>query len=441
MLIIAYSFPPDGEVGAKRVARLCRYLPEFGISPVVLTVEKRFNTINDETFPVPENIRVVRTRCLTNPLDWYRRSKTHRKPLPRLPPQPSLKSQNRSHGLRRQIVSLLEIPDHYWGWYFPAIRAAEALIEQERIAVVFSSGPPWTSHLVARHLKKKYRIPWIADFRDAWLSDVWRDVPRWRERIDGGLEASCVKWADLVLCVTDGIQTQFTERYPAIPAAKFITLTNGFDGSIPSAPRMAPRGSQLLCLHLGELYAGRRIDTFCKALVELIRTGRLDPTGVRVVFLGSCDAAIVASAHRVAPELIENNCVEFRPRVTWAEGQQFLDSADVLLIFQGNHRGVTAKFYEYLQTGKPIFAIAKQGDLTEMLNTTGSGISADPEDPADIASKFLAALKLPVRSPEEVQRLAQIYHFRSLSHRLAVMIRGVGGESSRSKNTGINATW
>jgi len=39
VLIISYNFPPDAEVGAKRVTRLCRYLPEFGISPIVLTID------------------------------------------------------------------------------------------------------------------------------------------------------------------------------------------------------------------------------------------------------------------------------------------------------------------------------------------------------------------------------------------------------------------
>jgi hypothetical protein len=42
ILVIAHTFPPNAEVGSKRVARFCRYLPEFGIQPIVLTVEERF---------------------------------------------------------------------------------------------------------------------------------------------------------------------------------------------------------------------------------------------------------------------------------------------------------------------------------------------------------------------------------------------------------------
>src|SRR5207245_7230644 len=61
VLVIAVNFPPDAEVGAKRVAGFCRYLREFGIQPVVLTVEDRFHRVLDETVPVPQGVPVVRT--------------------------------------------------------------------------------------------------------------------------------------------------------------------------------------------------------------------------------------------------------------------------------------------------------------------------------------------------------------------------------------------
>jgi len=326
----------------------------------------------------------------------------------------------------------LDTPDEYWGWYFPAIRAAEELIRTQPIAAVLSTGPPWTPHLIARHLKKKHQIPWLADFRDPWTSDPWRDsVPQWRQRIDRRLEASCLCLADLVLCVTDGMRTQFEEQFPA-SAAKFVTLTNGFDGSNSIKPRTTSQSSQRLFLHLGKLYGGRRIDTFCKALVDLMRSGMIDPARVKVLFVGENDPAIVAGAQQMAPELLQNNCIEFRPTVPWDEAQGFLDRADVLLIFQGDHRcGVTAKFYEYLQTGKPIFAMVTQGDLSAMLKTTCSGVWADPNDPEDIARKFMDALKLPLRSSEELERLKLLYHFRSLTERLAGWIQILTGRPLR----------
>jgi glycosyltransferase involved in cell wall biosynthesis len=425
VLVIAFNFPPDGEVGARRVVGFCRYLPEFGIQPVVLTVKEGFYSVRDETVPVPQGVSVVRT-SFVNPLQWYRRLRIHLRRNHKLSVAqeevPAALTKKRF--LRHQLLTLLRTPDEYWGWYFPAIRAADELIRTQPIAAVLSTAPPWISHLIARHLKKKHHLPWIADFRDPWTSNPWGDsLPQWRQRIDRRLEASCVRWADLVLSVTDGMRTQFAEQYPG-SAAKFVTLTNGFDGSKSIKPRTTSQSSQRLFLHLGKLYGGRRIDTFCKALVDLTQAGIINPARNKVLFVGENDAAIVATAQQVAPELLRNNCIEFRPRVPWSEAQRFLDRADVLLIFQGDHRcGVTAKFYEYLQTGKPIFAMVKEGDLSAMMKTTGCGVWADPNDPEDIASKFVDALNLQVRSSEEEERLAQLYHFRSLTETLAVWIR------------------
>jgi glycosyltransferase involved in cell wall biosynthesis len=436
VLVIAYHFPPSYEVGGKRVVRLCRYLPEFGISPIVLTVEKRFIDVCDESFTTPTGVDVIRACRLTNPLDWYCQWKMNRRPA-HLPARtsataPEISTETLNCRVRRQIVSFLKIPDRYWGWYWPAVRAAETLIKQQPISLIISSGPPWTSHLIARHLRKKFGVPWIADFRDEWVSDIWRDSPPWLDIIDNRLEASCIRWADLVLCVTNRIRSQFLNRYPAISAAKLVTLTNGFDGVMSYLPKKSLRSSRVVCLHLGELYGRRRIDSFCRAMVDLVDAGRLDPGAVKVLFVGPSDASIVASAHEIAPHLIQNGCIEFRPRVNWSEGQQLLCDADVLLIVQGDHPGVTAKFYEYLQTGKPIFAIVKEGDLSEILRTTGSGLWSNPENPLEIASDFMKALDLPVRSQEEMAGLAKLYHFRSLAEELARMVRQLVNKATSS---------
>src|ERR1043165_7385358 len=73
VLMIAWSFPPEAEVGALRTARFCRYLPEFGIEPIVLTAELSFYKDRDAPWPIPMGLRVERTHVMPTPLDWYAR--------------------------------------------------------------------------------------------------------------------------------------------------------------------------------------------------------------------------------------------------------------------------------------------------------------------------------------------------------------------------------
>ena len=381
---------------------------------------------------------MVRTIPFRHPIDslfkWRTKLSLNNRPSGRTGADPNASKlvpqrQTKHAGLRKLLLSPLEFPDHEWGWYYPAVRALAHMIRMENFSLILSTAPPWTSHLVARRIKKESRIPWIADFRDSWTSDTWYGVPRWHKYFARKLEAGCVSDADLVLCVTNGIRRQFLQRFPKLDSSKFVTLTNGFD-ALSTSTRKTARNKPLICLHLGELYAGRRVDTLCCAVQDLVRREKLETGEVKFLFVGPSDPEIVEAASHIAPELIQTRTVEFRPRVSFEEGQRLLNSADVLLVVQGNHGGVSAKFFEYLQTGKPVFAITREGDLTQIISDTKCGVWARYDDPVEIADKLLVALNLPDRSAEEVERVAGNYHFRSLAQRLAGMIETVTNNSA-----------
>jgi glycosyltransferase involved in cell wall biosynthesis len=437
VLIISYAFPPLAEVGALRIARFCRYLPSCGIQPIVVAPGQQH--INcDDSVPLPSGLCVERTRVVTTPLDLYVRLKT-RIGFEGAGNSPQGRGVDSSVGpIKKQLLALLQIPDPYWGWYWPALHAAEKIIEREPIAAIFSSAPPWTAHLVARRLKKKYRIPWVADFRDPWtLAPYQNRVPIWRKGVDRRLEGSLVRWADLVISVTEDMRQAFERQYPTMPATKFVTLTNGFDDLTPSPSPKKEEGGKKLFLHLGSLYAGRRIDTFCKAARDLVNAGKLDPQSFKILFLGDNDPSLVAGAYEAAPELIQSKCIEFQNQISWQRAQEVLGTADVLLLFQGGHRlQIPAKFYEYLKTGKPILAIAEQGALTNLIEATGSGVWADPRDPERIGHMLLETLALPPRPPEAIERFASRFHPEHLTAQLASWFRQLAAERSKMQEQG-----
>src|SRR5437879_1177046 len=71
ILLISHHFPPDFEVGGKRIAQFSRYLPEFGFTPIVLSVEERFWTAKDDSFALPEGLAIYRTAVVPNPISLY----------------------------------------------------------------------------------------------------------------------------------------------------------------------------------------------------------------------------------------------------------------------------------------------------------------------------------------------------------------------------------
>ena len=427
VLVVSYIFPPVGEIGAKRIAKFCRYLPDAGIRPIVLTAQEKYYRYPDSSSLPPPGIQVERTAVWQTPLDFYRRWKTragNSSATGSAVETPQV--QNNPGILRRHVLALLQSPDPYWGWYFPAVEAGEKLIQQEKIEAIFSSGPPWISHLVARALKKKTRLPWLADFRDPWGPDPYHreDMPGWRLWLNHQLEASCMRLADRVICTTDRMREVFTKQYPEISEGKFRTLTNGFE-ELTLQPDIANKHERRLLLHLGSLYAGRRVDTFCDALAMLLKEGKIAPGSVEVLFLGDADPTIVLAAQQRTPELFSDGTIRFAGRIPWREAQTKLSAAELLLLFQGNLRlEIPAKLYEYMPTGKPVFAVVKQGALSDLLDSAGLGPWADPDDPTAIAEQLHRALQMPARSPAEAfQKLYGRFHCRPLTEQLAGWLR------------------
>jgi hypothetical protein len=117
--------------------------------------------------------------------------------------------------------------------------------------------------------------------------------------------------------------------------------------------------------------------------------------------------------------------IEFQQRVERECANHLMWNADLLLVFQGGYRAqIPLKFYEYLPTGKPIFAVAQAGALSQLMAQTGEGIWAHEDDPREIGERFLQALALPVQSAvHSQQKLAGRFHYRSLSCQLAKWIR------------------
>ena len=409
------------------MAQFCRYLPEFGIEPTVLSVEERFCERVDHSRTLPPSLRVLRTPRNSTPVDWYqslkRIFKRSASPETQVRASGGGERAGEPNWLRANLNALLEIPDRYWNWYWPAVRRADRFLRDEHVDAVFSSGPPWTSHLVARHLKRKFGVPWLADFRDPWASmKSVRRRPVWWHRIASQFEKSCVQLADRVVCNTDRLRSAYQLQYPGLDPAKFRTLTNGFE-DLPVA-HSAKTNSQRQFVHLGSLYGKRRIDTFLLALNDLVLSGRLEPVSFRVIFQGDMEPSHIAQAAKIVPDLLQRNCLEFRPRTSWQQAWELLWQSDLLLLFQGRHElQVPAKFYEYLQTGIPMFAVAEDGALTDVLRATESGICVGPSDPQQISAAFLEALRLPHTSPEDVKRrLNGEYHYRNLTKKLSLMI-------------------
>ena len=191
VLIITYYWPPSGGSGVQRWLKFSKYLPEFGIEPIVLTVDPDFATYPsiDTTLEleVSDSIRVYRTKA-KNPLEVYQ--KIRRKPAP----QSGFAGEKKS-GLLDKIFRFIRgnvfLPDARIGWNPYAFEKAKQLIKELNINTVITTSPPHSTQLIGLRLKKEFTIQWIADLRDPWTEIYYNKElfrTNWAERQDAKME-------------------------------------------------------------------------------------------------------------------------------------------------------------------------------------------------------------------------------------------------------------
>ena len=188
VLVISYYWPPSGGPGVQRVLKFCKYLPKFGWEPIVLTVKNgEFPSLDESLIIEAQSIRVhyagaLSPYALFKVFSNSKRIQTHQ--LSAQTNEPIFKR------FARWVRYNMVVPDGRIGWYPGAVRLGLNILESEDIDLIFSSGPPHTSHLIARKLSENSGLKWTADFRDPW-TDRFYYVESPRNRL--------IRWFDRIL--------------------------------------------------------------------------------------------------------------------------------------------------------------------------------------------------------------------------------------------------
>ncbi len=250
-----------------------------------------------------------------------------------------------------------------------AYREGVRLIEQAGITTLFSSFRPWSDHLVARRLKRRFpHLHWIADFRDLHADPVRRDV--WWSALQKRWARWVVSPADEVWGVSEGQVQYLREIYPAATVRR-----NRLFGLPPVST--APRSERFTIVYTGSLYETlQTIAPLVAALNALVAEGKVVAEEVELIYRGKDDDLWTRWVATLDPNIHCN----IRPYVAPAAAQKLQEEAQVLVLLNWaaeNYYGVlTAKLYDYLSTGRPILALVNgpaDPELTEIVEGTRAG--------------------------------------------------------------------
>ncbi|HET9951926.1 MAG TPA: glycosyltransferase [Candidatus Eisenbacteria bacterium] len=411
LLVVAYFFPPIGGGGCQRTLKLVRYLEPAGWASTVVTVKDPDYWILDPSLEeeVPASCEIVRVSALTS----QRLLKLLGGTGVKLEERQGRRNAAAFRALRR-LQQFVAIPDGYRAWARAAEKAAAARIARGGIDALWTTSSPESAHLAGLALKRRATLPWIADFRDPWVGRVTYAPPTaWHDRRHRALEEAVVAAADRVTVVSEAMAVRFRERYPALPADRFVVLPNGYDPDdwaraalLPGADRGSAPGEEatrrFVILHAGQLAHRPTVATLLEAARRLVEESPARRETLRLRFMGGnegLDAEAIARAGLAPwPGVVET--VPSRPHL---ESLRAMKRANLLVLL--GHGGdadsqiYTGKIYEYLTSGRPVLGILDPGPAADLLGRSGQGSACRPGD----VEAVLAAIRAPLEAWERGQ--------------------------------------
>jgi hypothetical protein len=432
VLLITFSFPPAGGVGVMRALSLAKYLPGGNVRVDVLTARNAPAVIRDEALltQVPGSVTVHRTWTLDLP---FVLRKGIKKLLSRgggkvaVPSAavPSASSPAKPNPLKAFVANLL-LPDPQIGWLPFASRAAARIVRKRAIDAVIITVPPFSSVMLTKGLRRQFpNLTIVLDFRDEWLDTTLHLVslnanPRARA-VAEQTEREAVEAATAVVAVTESARDAIRARYPAQPAAKFVCISNGFDGTLPAASISTAEASAekpVVLTYLGSVYGSTEPTTFVEAVLSLPDEVR---SRLRVRFIGHFEKSVYRDTLlRLGPTVEING---FMPQ---AEALRLLEETDFVLLISHDPVNVSAKFYDYLRSGKPIVAaVHPAGDVRRRLDETHAGQWADVADARAIRELLIDTITHGAAGfAPDLDAIAR-YHRLPLAHQYADLLHSL----------------
>jgi glycosyltransferase involved in cell wall biosynthesis len=381
ILIITYYWPPSGGGGVMRWLKMSKFLPELGWQPIIYTPENPDSSVVDESLLKEIHPDIVELKTpIWEPYDFYRKL-TGKKSDTKF--KAGYISEASSGNWKSKLSVFVRgnflIPDPRKFWIKPSIKYLTKYLQENDIDLIISTGPPHSMHMIALGLKKKFDIPWIADFRDPWTDiDFYHKLKltKWADKKHHKLEHEVLSKADHVVTVSPGCAADLEN----LVARKIAVINNGYDPLDYNFEKPALDGNFSIT-HFGAFNADRNPGALWRVLGEIANTNAEFKKLLCIRLIGQTDDSVIIDIRKNG---LEENLVliDYLPH---RQGLIQLSSSQVLLLplnDSPNVKGILpGKMYEYLALHRPVLAIGPtDADYAHIIRETSSGIPVDFND-------------------------------------------------------------
>lgn len=364
VLVIAPDFLPSTYPQALRVRFSTAWLRKFNWNPIILTVRpEEYSWLTDaeslERFP--KDLEIIRTRAVP-----------------------------------KKIASKIGFSDIGMRTLFHHYGTARKLCAARDIRMIYIPMPPHISMLLGKWLNQEYKIPYVLDYSDPWVTDYYWSLPKkdrpskWRlvYKIAKIVEPAVLSRASGIVAVSQKMLDEVFRQYPKVKAPKVkAEIPLGFE------PRDFDEdsGETLPSISTDEkLFNIRYIGAFIKPMLPALESVfaavkeglNMEPSifgKIKFEFVGTNYLTSPGSQKSLIVELAEKyglgeRVTEQTSRVSYSNALRLMKTADMLMILGFNAAYYSAsKLFPYMYSGKPLLVLFhEKSNMTALFKKSGS---------------------------------------------------------------------
>lgn len=355
VLYVAWGFPPCRGGGVYRALATANGFAQQGLRVTVLTADReafiRYTGVDTSLEAlIDPRIEIVRV-----PFNWPTLETDVRRwsPLRALVPKVWRKVRVR--------LDTLNFPEVGYGpWRKPLEAAASRIHRDDPVDLVVASANPNVDFTVADRLHRDHDVPYVMDYRDAWMLDVFDGGMLHEERSRvAKMEDRLVSGAREVWFVNEPIRAWHQKRYPQA-AARMHVVANGYDPEFAPVPRTSPRDAEqpMTFGYIGTISGKVPLGEFAAGW-KLARDRSPDLAGARAQIWGYL--GYYSTPNPMLLKLIDDYAEDgltYAGPLPKAMVRDVFDNFDAALLILGKGRYVTSgKVFEYTASALPIVSV------------------------------------------------------------------------------------
>ena len=421
VVIITYYWPPAGGPGVQRWLKFVKYLPDFGVQPIVYVPENPTYPILDEGLlnEVSDKAIILKNKIF-EPYQLagiFSKKQTQKISSGIIP---AAKKQSFLEKLLLWIRGNLFIPDARKYWVNPSVVYLKKYIQENNIDTILTSGPPHSLHLIGLKLKEELDVKWFADFRDPWTTIGYHKALKlssYADKKHKQLESKVLTNADTIIVTSKTTKTEFQ----ALTNKPIEVITNGYDLENISKQTL---DDKFTMAHIGSFLSDRNPKALWGVLQELVLENEKFAAHFQLKLIGKISQEILESISEFQLDAYCNNL----GYVSHTEALEYQRKSQVLLLIEIDSEEtksiIPGKLFEYMVSERPIIAIGpKDSDFAEIITSTNTGVFFTYSEKERLRNTILAYFELFLENKLQVHPVGlQQYSRKNLTEKLVSIL-------------------